>query len=415
MALFDNQTPDLSRLTPEEVQTLQSIFQAAPQPETTNAVNSSHHDTFVQAATGGTSAPTGPTLNFKPTDQYFLQQIPRTDPIGSFWGATQKQAVPTTNYYPVYRQLVGDKAEIPANLPVGPDKQPFMTAELFKQLTGPELSALRINKGMVMEPNPALNDLIREKVKASSEPDAVKNAALTYLSQNPLHTLMDIANFKQVFPERASFYQDVGESSQAGMRTVFNSRTGKYESQSVAPVLSKTRPNLPAETATQIGDFNTLASQLQTVKDTYNSSFVGPINSRTGEVKQLTGLGASPERATFYANVNSIRNQLLYLKSGKQINETEYERLIKELPNERLSSADFKAKLSNFETVFTKLYTNRLKALSQSHFGAVPSVENNQSAPSESPKVDAPTRFKQLKDAGLSKKQAYSLMHQEGY
>lgn len=131
------------------------------------------------------------------------------------------------------------------------------------------------------------------------------------------------------------------------------------------------------QTATQIGDFSTIAKQIDKVRTTYKPEYVGPVQGRTGELAQTVdlpsiGLGANKERADFLSNVNSIRNQLIYLRSGKQINENEYDRLIKELPDETRSNIDFQAKLDNFQNVFNEIAANRNKAFKEGGFRDVP-------------------------------------------
>jgi len=137
---------------------------------------------------------------------------------------------------------------------------------------------------------------------------------------------------------------------------------------------------LPADISQQLGDFNTLSDQINTVKASYKPEFVGAVQSRTGALAQTfdipqVGLAASPLRADFLSNVNSIRNQLLYLRSGKQINEKEYERLLSELPDERRSDVDFEAKLANFERVFNEIKENRRNALATGY--NVPATNTN--------------------------------------
>lgn len=132
--------------------------------------------------------------------------------------------------------------------------------------------------------------------------------------------------------------------------------------------LNPLKKTLPADASTQLGDFDTLSSQLERVKATKKPEFTGPLDARTGSLAQTVdlpsvGLGASPDRSDFYSNINSIRNQLLYLRSGKQINEQEYHRLLQELPDEKRSDVDFDAKLANFETVFNEIKGNRRNAL----------------------------------------------------
>lgn len=132
--------------------------------------------------------------------------------------------------------------------------------------------------------------------------------------------------------------------------------------------LNPLKKTLPADASTQLGDFDTLSSQLERVKTSKKPEYTGALDSRTGALAQTVdmpsiGLGASPERSDFYSNINSIRNQLLYLRSGKQINEQEYKRLLQELPDEHRSDVDFDAKLANFETVFNEIKGNRRSAL----------------------------------------------------
>jgi len=133
--------------------------------------------------------------------------------------------------------------------------------------------------------------------------------------------------------------------------------------------LNPLHKTLPADQAQQLADFDTLSSQLELVKSSKKPEFTGPVQSRVGDLAQTVdlpsiGLGASPQRADFTSNINSIRNQLIYLRSGKQINEKEYDRLLSELPNEKRSDVDFDAKLANFEKVFNEIKTNRRNALS---------------------------------------------------
>lgn len=148
------------------------------------------------------------------------------------------------------------------------------------------------------------------------------------------------------------------------------------------------------ESTKQAGDFNTLAKQIDLVKQTFKPEFVGAVQGRTGKLAQAIdvpeiGLGASKDRADFLANVNSIRNQLIYLRSGKQINESEYARLLAELPNENSSDTDFRAKLDNFQNVFNEIAQNRQKAFAEAGYRNIPSYTPPQNtAPTGTP---APT------------------------
>lgn len=158
------------------------------------------------------------------------------------------------------------------------------------------------------------------------------------------------------------YFQFAGQDAE-GKPRIFDTRTGKFSTADEGIVHPREK-TLPADTSSQLADFDTLSDQLALVKQFYKPDYVGIIQGRLGEVEQATGIGASKEQAIFRSNINSVRNQLLYLRSGKQINEAEYKRLVAELPDEKKSSVDFEAKLVNFEHVFDRLKTNRRNALS---------------------------------------------------
>lgn len=200
-------------------------------------------------------------------------------------------------------------------------------------------------------PKETATDLLKERILEKSEAGKLERAKLRQEKEN---TAPD--RIKQVF-----------EVNGQPMALTYGNKLVPVP----VPAGGKLNPlnkTLPADIAQQIGDFNTLSDQLQTVKSTYKPEYTGAVQARTGELAQTLdipkiGLGAETGRADFYANVNSIRNQLLYLRSGKQINEKEYERLVAELPNEKRSDVDFEAKLANFEKVFEEIKANRVRAL----------------------------------------------------
>lgn len=118
---------------------------------------------------------------------------------------------------------------------------------------------------------------------------------------------------------------------------------------------------LPAEQVEKQAGFDVLRLQLNNVRDNYSPKFVGLLDAKTGKLAQATGVGATRKKADFYSNLESIRNQLVYLRSGKQINQEEYKRLRAELPDENASNTDFESKLDNFENVFEEIIDSRRK------------------------------------------------------
>lgn len=165
--------------------------------------------------------------------------------------------------------------------------------------------------------------------------------------------------------------QFVGTTADGNSAIIFNPVTSEFSTETLPTpggVNPRNKARLPAEKAKELADFNVVIKQLDRVETLYKPDFVGPIKGRAGKVKQVTGIGATKERALFLSNLNSIRNQLIYLRSGKQINEKEYERLLSELPDENKSSKDFEPKLNNFKKVFNDLLEERTKSFQQSGF-----------------------------------------------
>ena len=91
---------------------------------------------------------------------------------------------------------------------------------------------------------------------------------------------------------------------------------------------------LPSEQIEQEVKMDTLSLALNKVKDSYSDDFVGPVAARVGKAKQYIEPLANEKAANFYSNIQDLRNQLVYLRSGKAINEEEYKRLLDAIPNE---------------------------------------------------------------------------------
>ena len=161
---------------------------------------------------------------------------------------------------------------------------------------------------------------------------------------------------------------------------------------------------LPAGEATDLADFRTLLGQLDKVDQLYQGGakmFVGPAEGRIGAVRTFTGINATKAEADFRSELASIQNSIIYLKSGKQINEQEYERLRRELPEISDPEPVFEAKLARARVLLRSMLANRESEFSQRGFrgGDAPA------APGAAPKVrtqeptSAPTVIRWGRDA----------------
>lgn len=129
--------------------------------------------------------------------------------------------------------------------------------------------------------------------------------------------------------------------------------------------------NLKAQPSDQLqkeSDLSTLKFALDKVKGSYDPELVGPIASRYGKGKQYIEGAATPEATDFYSNAADMRNQLVYLRSGKQINEEEYARLKSAIPNEEMSPTDFSRRMTNFEQLLDTMQRARSQALAGSGY-----------------------------------------------
>jgi hypothetical protein len=148
-------------------------------------------------------------------------------------------------------------------------------------------------------------------------------------------------------------YDNVIPTSE-GLQPV-NARTGRVAG---GPIGEKPLSPSQITSEQQIG---TLKETLNRVKNLYNPGWVGPIAGRWGGVKEST-VGLTPEQARFYSDLAQMQNTLVYLMSGKQINEHEFERLKKQLPDRDLPPSTFKARMNTFEKTLNSIINQRRAA-----------------------------------------------------
>lgn len=165
------------------------------------------------------------------------------------------------------------------------------------------------------------------------------------------------------------------ESSSAGKKQALATNQGYvvYDplTGSISPLKDATGNQIqlgkpPTEgTVTSTSQLATLKSSLDRVKEAYTPSYVGPFVGNVSSKIQEKVLGfptdqqgVSPQ-ASFYSNLADIKNTLIYLKSGKQINENEYQRLSEQLPDRSLPPSTFQSRMSEFSRILDTIISSR--------------------------------------------------------
>ncbi len=120
----------------------------------------------------------------------------------------------------------------------------------------------------------------------------------------------------------------------------------------------KVKPNQESpSTQKESAKLSTLQELSNTIRQSIKPDYLGGVASGisgngmgglTGALREATGY-ISDDEAQFRANVQSLKNQLLYLRSGAQINENEYQRLLKELPDLNQPENVFTSRLDAFD------------------------------------------------------------------
>lgn len=146
----------------------------------------------------------------------------------------------------------------------------------------------------------------------------------------------------------------------------YDTRTGELVQGSPVqgPVLPTVSPSIPGSEVSKFGDLENMKSKMKVVGDSYDPSFVGMVDSRVQAIKQKTGVGATEKAARFRQAVQDIKDSLLRARSGAQINEQEYQRLLPLVPDETSGEVDFNAKSKRFNEVLDEMISSKKAAFS---------------------------------------------------
>lgn len=193
---------------------------------------------------------------------------------------------------------------------------------------------------------------------------------------------------------------------QTGNPLIFDKKTNTYK---VAPIEGNggaaPRPiNPSAGEREKTAALDSLMEQLKVVEDTYktNPDYVGLVSGQVGRLTQLT----DKNEAAFRQKVLDIKDSLLRARSGAQINEQEYARLAKLVPDMGDSAAQFEGKMASFKQSLLTLQQERTTAQGRGGVfqgrGQSPPPKNAEVPTAKVPTPQAITRLKQNpKEAAL--------------
>jgi hypothetical protein len=111
--------------------------------------------------------------------------------------------------------------------------------------------------------------------------------------------------------------------------------------------MPKAAPSGERESLNKLFEFD---SQLERIEKSYDPKYVGRVQGVAGAAKELTGVGANKKESEFRQVTRDISDTLLRLRSGAQINEQEYQRMLKLVPTTNLPEQVFEARLKSLRT-----------------------------------------------------------------
>lgn len=191
---------------------------------------------------------------------------------------------------------------------------------------------------------------------------------------------------------------------------VVDNATGErspYNAATHGEIQPAVKPQLPgAEVEKNVG-IDTLSNQVKNLRNLYSPDYVGPLDSMKQKVAQTVdmpaiGLGADPKASQFNQSVSDMKDTILRLRSGAQINEQEAKRLEMLVPTERRSDKDFLARLDLFENTLNQIREARKTGFQEAGFRTQGLSDKTQQSSANPPVV--PVADREAKKAALKAK-----------
>lgn len=172
-------------------------------------------------------------------------------------------------------------------------------------------------------------------------------------------------------PKRRDWFTSLGTTTNPDTNQLegisYNAATNEYSRKPIpvygTEIQPKVKPTIPAGDVTKFSDFKTLLDDTKSLVGSYDSSYSGPIQGRIARFKENWTGGLPEKQLGFNQILESLKNRLIYLRSGAQINENEFKRLMNELPDIKQPDDTIRARLSGFQNLAEELYNNRISGM----------------------------------------------------
>ncbi len=154
-------------------------------------------------------------------------------------------------------------------------------------------------------------------------------------------------------PQQTQFIDE-----ESGKPLIFDPSSGTYK---IADVRGTVAPRMvnPSATEREKGaQFEVIRRQINRIEKMFKPEYVGIISGKLGALTQLS----DKDEAGFRQVILDVKDSLLRARSGAQINEREYDRLSKLVPDMSDSIPMFKGKMKEFKTTFSSIVDERKKA-----------------------------------------------------
>jgi hypothetical protein len=126
---------------------------------------------------------------------------------------------------------------------------------------------------------------------------------------------------------------------------------------------------VPSDQMTKMADLDTLQKQIGDTEKLFKPEYVGPVAGRYGSMKEKL-VDIPEDQVQFYATVRDMKDSLLRARSGAQINEQEYKRLVSFLPDENLPSGNFVARTKRFKNLVNQVLSSKKSEISAGGYGS---------------------------------------------